>query len=153
MTAKDILIGLGNPAMSDDAIGLVVSSEVGKRVSDFDVEASSAGGFDVVDLILGRRRAVIIDSMVTGRYEPGTVVRIESGRDVETSRTGRSHGINFIEAVELARSCGAALPCEIIVYGIEVEDPFSVGERISPSVLAGVDRIVSSIIEDLEESR
>lgn len=139
--------------MSDDGIGLIVSREVHKRLSDFDIDASSAGGFDIVDRILGRSRAVIIDSMVTGGHEPGTVVRIEPGSEMTTLRTSHSHGINFIEAIELARSLEAPVPSDIIIYGIEVEDPFTVGEEISPGVLAGLEVIVDTIVADLGEAR
>jgi hydrogenase maturation protease len=137
--------------MSDDGIGLIVAREVQRRIPDFDIDESSGGGFDVVDRILGCSRAVIIDSMVTGRHEPGTVVRIEPGSQPATLRTRHSHGINFIEAIEMARRCEAPLPGEIIIYGIEVEDPFSVGEKISPAIMAQLDSIVAVITSDLGE--
>jgi hydrogenase maturation protease len=131
--------------MSDDGIGLVVSEAVRERLRGFALERSSAGGFDVVDRILGYDRAVIIDSMVTGRYPHGTVVRIGSDSSVATFRIEHSHGIDFIKAIELARSCGAAVPSSIIIYGIEVKDPYSLGETISSEVLEKLDTIVDRI--------
>jgi hydrogenase maturation protease len=151
MASKGILIGLGNPSMSDDGIGLLVAREVHKRILDFDIDESSAGGFDIVDRILGRSMAVIVDSMVTARHQPGTVVRLEPGSELTTLRARHSHGVNFIEAIEIARSCKAPVPGEIIIYGIEVEDPFSVGEYISPAVMAQLEGIVDTIVADLGE--
>jgi hydrogenase maturation protease len=148
---RSILIGLGNPAMSDDGIGLLVGREVHKRIPGFDFDESTAGGFDVVDRILGCSRAAIIDSMVTGRHEPGTVVRIEPGAEPATLRTRHSHGVNFVEAIEMARSCGAPVPVDIVIFGIEVEDPFTVGDRISPAVMARLDAIVTAISAEIGE--
>lgn len=139
--------------MSDDGIGLVVSEAIHERLPGFVLDMSSAGGFDVVDRILGYGRAVIIDSMVTGRYPRGTVVRIDNDTSVETLRIGHSHGIDFMRAIELARSCGAAVPEEVVVYGIEVTDPFSVGEQISTSVLENLESIIDRIVRDCLEPR
>ena len=148
MARRSILLGLGNPIMSDDGIGLVVSEEVHRRLPEFDLDKSTAGGLDVVDRILGYSKAVIIDSMSTGRYPYGTVVRVDTEEQVETLRIGHSHGMDFIRAIELARSCGAAIPDDIVIYGIEVKDPFSLGEEISGEVFSHVDRIVDRIVSD-----
>jgi len=153
MATDDILIGLGNPIMSDDGIGLLVSIKVHELIPDCDLELSPAGGFEVVDLILGYRRAVIIDSMVTGNHPPGSVLRIDTDSTLETLRTGHSHGINFLEAIEVARSCDAEMPGEVIIYGIEVEDPFSLGQEVSESLLDAVDGIAREIAGDLRGGR
>ena len=153
MAAKNILIGLGNPIMSDDGIGPLVSEQVHKRVSGFDLDTSYGGGFDVVDRILGYRRAVIIDAMVTGSCPPGTVIRIEPQSSVKTLRTSYSHGIDFLEAMEMACSCGAAIPADVILYGIEVENPFSLGQEISKGLRDDLDRIADEIIRDLLNAR
>jgi hydrogenase maturation protease len=149
MATDFILIGLGNPIMSDDGIGLLVSRRVHELLPDCDLELSPAGGFEVVDLMLGHRRAVIIDSMVTGKHPPGTVLRIDTDSALETLRTGHSHGINFLEAIEVARSCDAEVPGEVVVYGIEVQDPFSLGQEVSESLLDGIDGMAREIADDL----
>ncbi|MFH1311689.1 MAG: hydrogenase maturation protease [Candidatus Eisenbacteria bacterium] len=153
MAANDILIGLGNPIMSDDGIGLLVSGKVQDLIPDCDLELAPAGGFEVVDRMLGHRKAVIIDSMVTGKYPPGTVVRIDTDSHLETLRSGHSHGINFLEAIEVARSCDARLPDEVIVYGVEVEDPFSLGEQVSQTLKDRIDGIAREIADDLLSGR
>jgi hydrogenase maturation protease len=149
MAAEGILIGLGNPIMSDDAIGILVAEKLQEFVPDFVMEASGAGGFDVVDRILGYRRAVIIDAMVTGEYPPGTAVRLPRGSRPRTIRSRRSHGINFSQAIDMAAECGAPVPEEITVYGIEVENPYSVGERISERILQKLNDIVGYIARDI----
>ncbi|MFH1220951.1 MAG: hydrogenase maturation protease [Candidatus Eisenbacteria bacterium] len=149
MAAKGILIGLGNPIMSDDGIGLLVARRVHQHLPSLDLDLSCAGGFDIIDRILGREMAVIVDSMVTGQCPPGEVRRLDVGACRGTLRSRDSHTVGFSEAIRLARACGAALPSRIVVYGIEVEDPFSVGDRVSETLAGKLDSIVDDIVRDL----
>lgn len=146
-----ILVGLGNPIMSDDGIGLLVSRRVHRRLKGYDLDLACGAGLHVMDSILGYRRAVIIDSMVTGSVPVGSVARIDPGAGIETRRAGHSHGVGFFEAIEIARACDAPLPEEILVYGIEVKDPFTIGDEVSESVMDKLDEIVDFIVEDMGE--
>jgi hydrogenase maturation protease len=148
---KGIVIGLGNPIMSDDRTGLLVAEEVCRCLPDYELDTSMAGGFDVVDRILGYRRAVVIDSMVTGNSRIGTVRRIDRATPGGLLRISHSHGINFLEAIEIARECGADLPEELVIYGIEVKDPFSIGEGVSEEVESGLSEAVRAIVNEIGE--
>lgn len=148
-SAKGILIGLGNPIMSDDGTGLVVSRALHRYLPDFDLDLSCSNGFDVVDRILGYRTAVIIDSMVTGARPPGTVLRLGLEALPATLRSLDSHSVGFPEAVRMAAAVGAPVPADVLIYGIEVIDPFRVGSEISPTILARVEAIAAEIREDV----
>ena len=152
MAARTILIGLGNPIMSDDAIGLVVAQEVLRRLPGIEGDLSASGGFDVLDCVLGYDRAVIIDAMVTGKFPAGTVRRVDPGGGLATLRVTDSHGMNFLRALEVGRITGADMPDEVIVYGIEVADPKTIGDELSPDVAARTGEIVDAIVRDLEDS-
>ena len=149
MASTGILVGLGNPIMSDDGIGLVVSRRVHRRLAGYDLDLACGAGLHVMDAILGYNRAIIIDSMVTGSVPAGSVVRIDPGRGMETRRAGHSHGVGFFEAIEIAKACDAPLPEEILVYGIEVKDPFTIGEQISEGIMDKLDEIVDFIVGDV----
>lgn len=142
-------MGLGNPIMSDDGTGLVVSRALHRRLPDFDLELSCSNGFDVVDRILGYQTAIIIDSMVTGAHAPGAVVRLGLDGPRTTLRSADSHNLAFPEAVRMAAALGAPVPGTILVYGIEVVDPHSVGSEISPAILARVEEIAREISKDV----
>jgi hydrogenase maturation protease len=148
-SAKGILVGLGNPIMSDDGTGLVVSQALHRRLPDFDLDLSCSNGFDVVDRILGYRTAVIIDSMVTGSRPPGTVLRLGLEALPATLRSADSHSFSFPDAVRMAAALGAPVPEDVVIYGIEVVDPFRVGSEISPAILARVEAIASEIRDDV----
>jgi hydrogenase maturation protease len=144
-----LVIGLGNPIMSDDGAGLAVAAEVHKRLTGIDLDLTSSNGFEIVDRLLGYDLAVVIDSMLTGRHAPGAVLRIDFGGSMCTLRARATHGVGFGEAIELARSCGAAVPGSILVYGIEVRDPHSVGSRMSADIEARVGSIADEIARDV----
>jgi hydrogenase maturation protease len=149
MAARTILIGLGNPIMSDDAVGLAVAKEVLRRVPGLDGDLSASGGFDVLDCMIGYERAVIIDSMVTGRFPPGTVRRVDVDPELKTLRVEDSHGMDFLRAMEVGRVAGANMPREVIIYGIEVADASSLGESISEGLREMIDEIAEEIAGDL----
>lgn len=153
MAAKGILIGLGNPIMSDDRAGLVVSREVRKHLADFDFDLSCSSGFDIVDRILGYDVAVIVDSMVSGRRPAGTASRLDLDAGGATLRSRDGHGVGFAEAIETARSLGAPVPRHILVYGIEVINPFAVGDGISKGVVENLGSAAEDIARDVLEER
>lgn len=150
MAARTILIGLGNPIMSDDAIGIRVAEEVLRLVPGLEGDLSSAGGFDVLDCIIGYDRAVIVDAMVTGRFPPGTVRRVDVDPELQTQRIAYSHGMNFLRAIEVGQLTGADIPGEILIYGVEVEDAMSIGEEMSETLKNKVGEIAAEIAGDLE---
>ena len=150
MAANGILIGLGSPIMSDDGIGLLVASEVHKRLRGFDLDITCGGGLEVVDIIQSYRVAVVIDAMVTGRFEPGALVRLDVDTDITTLRSGPSHALNFVEAVEVARSCNAPLPETIVVYAIEVREVRTVSDKVSKVLLDRIPEIVEEIVQDMQ---
>ncbi len=148
MAKKRILIGLGNPIMSDDRLGLIVAEEVHKRLPGFDLDLSCYCPLDIIDRITGYDRAVLIDSMVTSQLAPGTVRRVDVSQDL-TVHCGTTHGMGLSEAIQVARACGVRLPGEILIYGIEVEDPFTIGSQISSALKERLTEVVDSIVEDI----
>ncbi len=150
MAANGILIGLGSPIMSDDGLGLLVAGAVHKRLAHCDLDITCGGGFEVVDIIQGYRVAVVIDAMLTGRFEPGALVRLDVGTDITTLRSGPSHALNFVEALEVARSCNAPLPETIVVYAIEVKEVRTVSDKVSKVLLDRIPEIVEEIVRDMQ---
>jgi hypothetical protein len=75
--AGTIIIGLGNPIVSDDSVGVCAARRLDKvkEVREVaDVHEVYAGGLRLLDVLVGYKRAIIIDAMQTG-IQPGTVRR------------------------------------------------------------------------------
>ena len=68
------LLGLGNEILADDAFGILAAQEVERRFPGrIEVAHSSAAGFDLMDHLLGARRLLVVDTIVTGRAKPGAI--------------------------------------------------------------------------------
>src|SRR4051794_24494827 len=63
------IIGVGNPVLSDDGVGLQVARELRRRLSgrpDVTVLERCAGGLRLMESMAGYGRAVLIDAMESG---------------------------------------------------------------------------------------
>jgi len=154
MKKETIVLGLGNPLMGDEGIGVKLI-EILKSVSaDFpeaDFVDAGTGGMSLLHLIAGRKRAVIIDCAIMGE-KPGTIRRF-SPDEVKTVKQLRHlslHEVDILKVIELARRLEEC-PEEIIFFGIE---PESLEQRmaLSQTLTALLDRYLATITAQLAES-
>src|SRR5512138_3848650 len=132
---KTLVLGLGNPLLGDDAIGLKVASRLRERLmgrDDVDVQEDEAGGLRLMERLAGYERAVIVDAMVSGGA-PGTLKRLEPG-DVPTQRTAIAHGIDLPRPLELARTLRLAMPARVRVVAIEAASVLEFRHEMTPAV-------------------
>jgi hydrogenase maturation protease len=139
-SASTIIVGLGNDLLSDDGIGLYVARRLCEILDpdSYEIVELSVGGMEIVEKMLGYRRAAVIDACRTGRHAPGTLTRHRPEEFSNGLRLGSFHTMNFATALELARRLGAELPKTIDVFVIEAEDVMTVGEGCTPAVAAGI---------------
>jgi hydrogenase maturation protease len=146
---RTLILGLGNPILSDDAAGLVAARRLFERLGEQDVDLIEAAtsGLQTVRLLSGYDRAVIIDSIHDER-RVGEVSRLELDQ-LKISPLHSSHGVGLADAISLARKLGTRLPDEILVYAIAVADPYTFGEGLTPEVERALLSVVEQIASDL----
>ena len=74
-----VVIGLGNPMMRDDGVGLVALRRIASEMvfeQSVDCLALPYGGLCLLEALRGREWAVILDCLVTGYGPPGTVRQV-----------------------------------------------------------------------------
>lgn len=138
-TVKPLLIGMGNDFAGDDAAGRrLVRALAGSR--RFDLAETHGAAADLVTLMEGRTRVVIVDACRSGA-PPGTLYRIDGLADALPPwlRSVSSHGIGLAEGIALARALGQ-LPQAVEILAIEGAD-FAPGDGLSPAVEAAVNRL------------
>ena len=75
MRDETLIVGLGNPLVTDDSVGLRVIERLKPLLADrTDVEVSEDywGGLRLMERMIGFDRAIVVDAIQTGTL-PGTV--------------------------------------------------------------------------------
>ncbi len=149
---KTLVLGLGNPLLRDDGVGLQVAARL-RRILDGQpgvvVAEDYWGGLRLMERMVGCDRAIIVDAIQTGA-SPGTVHRLRLG-ELPTQRSASAHDVNLTTALELGRCIGARLPADddILIIGIELQDVTTFDESLSPAVEAAVPRAIATVLEAL----
>jgi hydrogenase maturation protease len=151
---KTLFLGLGNPILKDDSVGLRVVRELGKRASgdNFHVLEGSFANIDLLEVISPYDRLIIIDSIKTQGGRPGDLYQLGLDDLQSTLHLSCPHDINLATALELGKRLGMDIPREIRIYAIEVEDNQTFSECCSTSVEEAIPRVVEEIarIENLD---
>ena len=99
-----------------------------------DVAEACVATIDLLSLISGYDRVVIIDSFVSPELAPGTAVRAVPD-DLPQGFGYRSfHSLTFREVVEIGEWLGLPIPSDIVIHGLAVDQTNTFGEEFSPNV-------------------
>jgi len=152
---RTVVIGLGSPIMCDDAVGLKVSEAVkALGLPDVDTLQEAVGGLEILPMISGYRFAVIVDAILTGDYEPGTVLIFEPESFDCTVANVPAHDMNLATAIKIGRQIDDSVMPEIIKFvAIEVEDLQTMSEEMTPRVAAAVGPAKNAVLHLLSEFR
>jgi hydrogenase maturation protease len=147
---RTLVLGLGNPLLGDDAVGLKVAALVRDRLNGapgVEVEEEEAGGLRLMERMTGYDRVVLVDAAVTGGT-PGTIRRLTPD-DLPTQRTGVAHGIDLPRALALGRQLGYPMPSEVCVVSIEAESVLEFRHEMTAAVAAAIEPAVAAVLEEL----
>ncbi len=150
---RTLIIGLGNPLVTDDSVGLRVAAGLRARLAqrfDIAVVEDYWGGLRLMEQMVGYDRAIVVDAIRTGA-PPGTIHHL-SPSDTPTQRSASSHDMTLQTALALGRQAGLRLPENeaILLVGIEAEDILNFGETCTPAVAAAVPRAVADVLAVLD---
>jgi len=148
---KTLVLGMGNPILSDDGVGIHVAHEVANQVDNpqVTVAETSAAGLSLLDSIAGYDKVIIIDAIQTEKGEAGQIYRMSIEDFSLTKRLSSPHQINLATALELGKMLNLAMPKEITVFAVEAKDIMSFGEKCTPEVDRAIPEAVRMVLEDL----
>lgn len=146
-----MVLGLGNPILSDDGVGLQVVRQLKAKFDkpDLDFMESSTAGLDLLDLITGYDRLIIIDAIKTEGGKAGQIYKLNLEELSPTYHLASPHDINLATALELGRRLGMALPQEIVIFAIEVADVTTFSEKCTPITEAAITKTVRLVAGEL----
>ena len=150
---KTIILGVGNPILCDDGVGIHVAKKLKQHITDPNViiDEAFAGGMNLLDLLLGYDKAIIIDAVKTKNAEHGEVRRF-SLDDMSSVHSCNPHDVSLVEALRLAEKLGEKrVPHKITVIGVLLkETPCEFGENLSSEIAAAVPKAVDMTLSELE---
>jgi len=149
---RTLILGLGNPILCDDGVGYQVAMALKEKLDmpDVDIEEAGIAGLDLLDMITGYERVIIIDAIQTEKGKPGRIYRLGPDLLSSTRHSGTPHDVNIGTALELGKKLKLKLPREITIFAIEVEDVTSFSEVCTPGVKKAVPRCVAMVIQELQ---
>jgi hydrogenase maturation protease len=144
---KTLVLGLGNPILGDDGVGLRVAARLKAEVDlpNVFISETESEGITLLELLVGYDRAIIIDAIQTPRGKPGQIHRLSTASLYCTRHTSSTHGIDFATLIDLGKKLNLALPEKIIIFGIEIEDISTFSEKCSPPVEKAIPIYVAKI--------
>ena len=151
--SDDILVlGIGNPLMGDDGVGIRVVEMLTSQEIPPNVVVKEAGlpGWGLPSWFEGMSTVFLVDAVQMGQT-PG------SWRRLETDELQIIMENNALSLHQNDLACGLALsqamnllPDNLLVYGIEPAN-MSPGDNLSPEVEASLPELIKNIILDLEK--
>lgn len=154
MNTKTLLIGLGNPILTDDAIGVKVAFAVRDAglPPNVDMIELGNGGLTLMEHMIGYDRVVLVDAIMTQHGVPGRVYKLSMDQLPGTLNTSSAHDTNLKTALNTGRRLGAALPDDenIDIVAIEAEEVLTFGEQCTPAVEAAIPAAVRCVQELLK---
>jgi hydrogenase maturation protease len=143
---KTLVLGLGNTILRDDGVGIYVARALSGRLSgSVDVREAELAGFDLIEILRGYDRAVIIDALQLDGEEPGTVFRMRPDDMRITARLASVHDIDLVTALALGNRLHFKMPTDVVVFGVQAADARTLGEGCTDVV----ERVIKPLGEEI----
>lgn len=154
---RTLVIGLGNPLLTDDGIGVLTARAVQEALADHplpDVEVVEAGvgGLRLMELMAGYDRAILVDAWADPDLPPGAVRRL-SLADLEAVRPphhlASAHDATLPTALAAGRRLGLQLPSDIVIVAVAASNVTDFGETPTPAVQAAIPQAAAAVLAEL----
>lgn len=147
MSARPLVIGVGNRSRRDDGAG----PEAVRRLAEagWRIRVLPGEGTELLEAWRDETAVIVIDAM-RGGQPPGTLQRFDAADTALPIQAFPclSHQFGLAEAVEMGRILGR-LPPRLTVWGIEAVET-GLGEGLSAPVAAAVERLIAQLTEDIQ---
>jgi hydrogenase maturation protease len=155
---KITVLGMGNAVLSDDAVGLQVAARLAADLHgeaplpgvSVEVCCNEAGGWEILDDVEGSDALILVDSILDPNLAPGQFAWFPS-KVFTSPRISGIHNTDVFSAMTFARRHGLAMPEEIHVLGIGVQDVQTYSEDCTPAVRAAVPKAARAVLQKVRD--
>jgi hydrogenase maturation protease len=153
---KTLILGLGNPILTDDGIGVLVAEEVRSRLPEdtpIDITEVSVGGLTLMETMIGYDRVILIDAFQRLHDNcPGKVHRmsLEDLRSISpTQHSASPHDASLVTALETGQRMGLPLPQDITIFAIEVENVMDFSDQPTQLIAAVIPQVTEAVLAEI----
>jgi hydrogenase maturation protease len=154
-SVKTLVVGLGNPILSDDGIGWRIVARVRELLfsdpafdSRVEVMEVCVGGLTLAEMFVGYDHVIVVDAIMTSCSPAGTVYHLGLADMLGTLNMTSAHDTNLATALRALRRFGADIPTDgaIDIVAVEAQDVWTFSEECTPEVEASVPVAVEKVM-------
>jgi hydrogenase maturation protease len=148
--AATVVLGLGNPLMGDDGVGLIVLERLRNEwdLPDVDLVDGATWGLSLLPVIEDAERLVLVDA-IAAHGEPGDIIELTRERlPIYLSRKLSPHQVDMRDALAVAELRGR-LPNDVVAIGVQPA-VVALGTELSAVVAQRLDELVDTVIAQLD---
>ncbi len=134
-----LVLGLGNPVLSDDSVGLRVVEALRKRGLEGVDARECFSELDILEGLTSYSHIIFVDAVESGG-EPGTVYEA-SLSEVEPRLSTHNFDLNLIKHLESMEDDGP----EVTVLAVEAGDIQTISEKCTPEVEEAISKILNTV--------
>jgi hydrogenase maturation protease len=153
MAGKTVIIGIGNPLLKDEGVGIHAVRELREKALPAGVEVLDGGtaGIGLLDFFPGARKVIFVDAAEMN-LSPGTVVRFTAGeiRSQPGKAKFSAHEVGLLEVLEIAGALGQS-PSEVVIIGVQPKE-ISWGTDLTPEVHGSLPRVIEMVLKEVKPS-
>ena len=147
---RTLILGLGNPRLESERMGLDVARGLHAKLRDPDVDIIEipSTDLDLFDLAAGYDKVVVVDCIPSGEGDVGELRRLGLSDLTLVQRRRSGRDAEYRATLELEASDGGIVPAEISIYAIEGGDGSARGEDLALIAREAVPRLVAQIAHE-----
>lgn len=154
VTYDTLILGVGNPLLGDDAIGVLAAQVLQQRddlPSYVTVIDGGTDGLGLIPVMEAYRRVILVDAVPMG-VEPGTIRRF-TWDEIKLNMRAQLfslHETGITEALVLAETLNC-LPLEVVFYGIQPHN-MEWDQPISKAVQHALPALLEALIHEVRSN-
>jgi len=153
---KTLVLGIGNSLLGDDGVGVYVAQDLAKKIRDknVDVKDVSFDGLNLLELIVGYDRLIVIDAIMSEGGKVGEIYRLKPEKACEPAHLSTSpHHFNLAGTIEMGRRLfPEGMPKEVTAFAVGTQEVTQVTEEMTEEVEKAVPKVVRLVLEEISST-
>jgi len=153
---KTLVLGIGNPILGDNGIGVHVAQVLAKKIKDKDVDVKNVSfdGLNLLELIVGYDKLIVIDAIMADN-KVGEIYNLtpENISDMAGFTTSPHHS-NLASTIEMGKKLfPERVPKEVMIFAVGTQEVTQITEEMTGKVSEAIPKVVSLVLEEVSSTK